>query len=171
MRGGFGSRPLRNGAHNHGLGHFASIASNLLGYEGWPHVIRLAMPLPDFLVVGAPKAGTTALHATLAGHPQLLLSEAKEPKFFLRGGPYADAVSGPGDAHSRREWIDDQTEYERLFEGPADRLRGESTPFYLYDRSAHQRIRSLIPAVKLIAVVRDPMPRTLSSHADSILSG
>ena len=45
------------------------------------------MPLPDFLVVGAPKAGTTALHAALARHPALYLSPVKEPKFFLTDGP------------------------------------------------------------------------------------
>ena len=45
------------------------------------------MPLPDFLVIGAPKAGTTALHAALDRHPALYLSPVKEPKFFLTGGP------------------------------------------------------------------------------------
>ena len=42
-----------------------------------------SMPLPDLFVVGAPKAGTTALHAALAGHPALHMSPVKEPKFYL----------------------------------------------------------------------------------------
>ena len=37
------------------------------------------MPLPDFLIIGAPKAGTTALHAALATHPALYMSPVKEP--------------------------------------------------------------------------------------------
>ena len=41
------------------------------------------MALPEFFVLGAPKAGTTALHAALARHPQLYLSPVKEPKYFL----------------------------------------------------------------------------------------
>ena len=45
------------------------------------------MPLPDFFVVGAPKAGTTALHAALARHPQLFMATVKEPKYFLCEGP------------------------------------------------------------------------------------
>ena len=45
------------------------------------------MPLPDFLVIGAPKAGTTALHTALARHPALYMSPVKEPKFFLTDGP------------------------------------------------------------------------------------
>jgi hypothetical protein len=51
------------------------------------------MALPDFLIAGVPKAGTTALHAALSRHPGLYLSPIKEPKFFLtarrrpRGAP------------------------------------------------------------------------------------
>src|SRR4051794_7134193 len=46
------------------------------------HDRRDPMPLPDFLIAGVPKAGTTALHAALAPHPGLYLSPVKEPKFF-----------------------------------------------------------------------------------------
>jgi hypothetical protein len=42
--------------------------------------------MPDFLVIGAPKAGTTALHAALSEHPALYMSAIKEPKFFLSDG-------------------------------------------------------------------------------------
>ena len=55
------------------------------------------MALPDFLVAGVPKAGTTALHAALVRHPQLFLPTVKEPKFFLTDGP-PPARGGPGDA-------------------------------------------------------------------------
>ena len=44
------------------------------------------MSLPDFFIIGAPKAGSTALHAALAHHPDLYLSPVKEPKFFLHDG-------------------------------------------------------------------------------------
>ena len=55
------------------------------------------MPLPDFLIIGAPKAGTTALHAALATHPVLYMSPVKEPKFFLTAGPPPDrGTSRPG---------------------------------------------------------------------------
>ena len=54
------------------------------------------MPLPDFLIIGAPKAGTTALHAALAMHPVLYMSPVKEPKFFLTDGPPRTAAAAPG---------------------------------------------------------------------------
>ena len=44
--------------------------------------------LPDFLLIGAPKCGTSALHAALSRHPGLFLSTPKEPKFFLTDGPH-----------------------------------------------------------------------------------
>lgn len=122
------------------------------------------MALPDFLVIGAPKAGTTALHGALATHPALYLSPVKEPKFFLCDGAPPAAQAGPGDAHSAREWVWDRDRYEALFAAaPPGSLRGESTPFYLYDRAAHERIHRLVPGAKLIALLRDPVDRAHSN--------
>jgi hypothetical protein len=120
--------------------------------------------LPDFLIVGAPKAGTTALHAALTQHPRLRLSVPKEPKYFMCGDAPPPFYVGPGDAHSRREWIWRRDEYTGLFAGiPDDVLCGESTPFYLFDKEAHRRIADQVPDVKLIAVLRDPVDRLYSN--------
>ena len=54
------------------------------------------MALPDFFVIGAPKAGTTAVHAALARHPQLYLSPVKEPKYFLGDGERSARVQRAG---------------------------------------------------------------------------
>jgi hypothetical protein len=124
------------------------------------------MPLPDFFLLGAPKAGTTALHAALARHPQLFLSPVKEPKFYLCDGrpPPRSQHRGPGDAHSAREWIWRRSRYEALFaDAPAGTLRGESTPFYLYDRAAHRRIQADVPDARLLVVIRDPVDRAYSN--------
>ena len=108
--------------------------------DGWLSERAAAMALPDFLVIGAPKSGTTALHAALARHPQLYLSKIKEPKFFLCDGP-PPHEGGPGDAHSYREWVWRRDDYERLFDtAPVGTLHGESTPLYLADVEAHRRI-------------------------------
>jgi hypothetical protein len=124
------------------------------------------MPLPDFLVIGAPKAGTTALHAALARHPALYLSPVKEPKFFLTDGPPPTKGGGPGDVTTWREHVWRRADYEALFAAAtAGQLRGESTPFYLYDRAAQRRIRELIPDVKMIAILRDPVERAHSNWA------
>ncbi len=124
------------------------------------------MALPDFLIIGSPKCGSTALHDALIPHPELFLSTPKEPKFFMCDGRKPDPAHqrGPGDAHSAQEWVWDRAAYEKLFDpAPSGTLRGESTPFYLWDTAAHRRIRSLIPDVKMIAVVRDPVDRAYSN--------
>jgi hypothetical protein len=119
--------------------------------------------LPDFLLLGAPKTGTTALHVALARHPELFLSTNKEPKFFLADGR-PPSGGGPGDAKTYREYVWRQADYEALFaEAPEGALKGESTTLYLRDSAAHRRIKALIPDAKLIAVLRDPVDRAHSN--------
>jgi hypothetical protein len=122
------------------------------------------MALPDFLVIGAPKAGTTALHVALSTHPQLYLSRIKEPKYFLTDDAPPPAGGGPGDARTFRAQVWQRAAYEALFDSaPAGVLRGESTTLYLRDSAAHGRIRRAIPDAKLIAVLRDPVDRAHSN--------
>ncbi|MDF9715709.1 sulfotransferase [Nocardioides sp. ChNu-99] len=119
---------------------------------------------PDFLLVGVPKAGTTALHAALAQHPGLHLSPVKEPKYYLCGDAPPPAYRGPGDAHSQQEWVWRRDDYLRLLDGGAPgALRGESTPFYLYSPEARRRIAADAPAAKLVVVLRDPVDRAYSN--------
>jgi hypothetical protein len=121
------------------------------------------MPLPDFLIAGVPKAGTTALHAALVPHPGLFLPAVKEPKFFLSDGP-PPARGGPGDVQTYQEHVWRQADYEALFApAPAGALLGEATPFYLYDRAAHERIKALIPQARLVVLLRDPVDRAHSN--------
>ncbi len=121
------------------------------------------MALPDFLVPGVPKAGTTALHAALSRHPGLFMSPIKEPKFFLTDGP-PPTRGGPGDALTYREHVWQRDAYEALFDAaPPGTLRGESTPLYLYDAAAMSRVHALIPDAKLIVILRDPVERAHSN--------
>ena len=121
--------------------------------------------MPDFLVIGAPKAGTTALHAALSEHPGLYMSAIKEPKFFLSDGP-PPTKGGPGDALTYREHVWRRADYEALFApAPPGTLRGESTPLYLYDRAAVGRIHDALPQARLIVIVRDPVERAHSNWA------
>ena len=91
------------------------------------------------------------------------MSAVKEPKFFLTDGP-PPTRGGPGDVQTYREHVWRRDDYEALFDpAPAGTLRGESTPFYLYNRDAQRRIRALIPDAKLIVILRDPVERAHSN--------
>jgi hypothetical protein len=121
-------------------------------------------PRPDFLIIGAPKAGTTALHSALAQHPDVFMSTPKEPKYFLCEDAPPPHWRGPGDKHSQQEWIWRRCDYEALFApAPEGSMRGESTPFYLWSHAAHRRIADMLPEVRMIAVVRDPIDRAYSN--------
>jgi hypothetical protein len=119
--------------------------------------------LPDFLLIGAPKSGTTALHVALSQHPALFMSRIKEPKYFCFDGPPPPA-RGPGDGATYRAAIWRRDDYERLFdEAPVGAVRGESTTLYLRNAEAISRIHKEIPHARLIAVLRDPIDRAHSN--------
>ena len=123
--------------------------------------------MPDFLVIGAPKAGSTALHAALAQHPQLFLSDAEGTEVLPDRRPAARTActtAGPGDAHSAREWVWRREDYERLFAGaPARHPARREHAVLPLGPDAHARIAAAIPDAKLIAVIRDPVDRAYSN--------
>lgn len=121
---------------------------------------------PDFFIAGAPKAGTTAMHAALIGVPEIALSRPKEPKYFLCGDlpPSRAEHRGPGDSHSRQEWIWRKDDYQRLWQDVPDGVkRGESTPFYLSDPEAQRRIAEVNPCARFVVLLRDPVDRAYSN--------
>ena len=119
---------------------------------------------PDALIIGAPKAGTSALHAALKGHPQIYASPVKEPKYYMCADAPPPAYRGPGDAHSQQEWLWRRQDYAALFaEAPPGTVRLESTPFYLYLRHARQRLAEELPEARFVVVLRDPIDRAYSN--------
>ncbi len=125
------------------------------------------MSLPNFLIIGAAKAGTNALYHYLRQHPQVYMSPWKEPKFFAFDSE-ADlgfrAANGR-DAPVNASVILDQAAYEELFDDARDSelARGEASTHYLYVEKSPARIKALIPDAKLIAVLRNPVDRAFSS--------
>ena len=123
---------------------------------------------PNFLIIGAPKAGTTALYHYLEQHPQIYMSPVKEPGFFDHG-PERAAFRGPGDQQLYRTAVTNLASYEGLFGGVRDEVAvGEASAYYLYSPVAPERIRALIPAVKLIAVLRNPIDRAYSAFLHNL---
>lgn len=123
----------------------------------------------DFLVIGAPKAGTTSLHHYLRTHPQIYLPPEKEAPFFSH------------DREFRQGW--DWYLRSTFDDAPPERLWGKVTPWYMagspkreegvsgrpapgekLERVIPDRIRSVLPDVKLIAILRDPVERCISNY-------
>lgn len=119
------------------------------------------MTMPNFLIIGAAKSGTTSLYHFMNQHPQIYLSPVKEPHFFAFEGR-DPRTQGPGDImHSAITNLED---YQSLFKETADETAiGEASTTYLYFPGAAERIQHYIPEVKLIAILRHPAERAYSA--------
>ena len=114
-------------------------------------VARGALPgnAPDFLIIGAQKAGTTTLHHWLAQHPDLEGSTPKELQFFNQG------------IHQGQNVEDYQRNFKAL--GRRRKLFFESTPEYIYHPGTAAAIAETYPDIKLIVLLREPVARAFSA--------
>jgi hypothetical protein len=121
--------------------------------------------MPNFLVIGAGKSGTTSLYHYLSQHPEVYMSPMKEPKFFCFEGE-KPTFQGPGDDEEiNRKCVTTIDAYKALFEGVADeKAVGEASSMYLYYPRTPERIRRHVPDARLIAVLRNPVERAYSSY-------
>ncbi len=126
-----------------------------------PDVRRLQHP--DFVVLGAPRCGTTSLHHYLDQHPGVAMSRVKEPNFFLfdgPGDPSRPLVEAP-DIIAKS--VSDPEAYEHLFAGAGPgRSTGEVSVLYLYCERTPELIAGSLPAARLVAVLRHPVDRAYS---------
>jgi hypothetical protein len=109
---------------------------------------------PNFFIVGAPKCGTTALYEYLRPHPNIFMSDIKEPHFFAKDfGTYPR--------------IKTLEEYNEIFAASTDEhLRvGEASVYYLRSSVAIANIREFNPEAKLIAMFRNPVEMVHSFHS------
>jgi hypothetical protein len=122
-------------------------------YRTYGRATAGARPLPDFLILGAQKAGTTALYAYLRWHPDITGPSFKEVSFF--------------DRHYARG--------ERWYRAhlPVRRrgIIGEASPSYLFHPLAPERVARLIPHARLIALLRNPVDRAFSHYQHEVALG
>jgi hypothetical protein len=104
--------------------------------------------LPDFIIAGTQKGGTTSLHGYLSQHPQVLSSSVKEVHYF--------------DWNYQRglNWY--RRHFPMAAEGANGTICGESSPFYMFCPHSPRRIAELVPTVKIIVLLRNPVDRAYS---------
>ncbi len=148
-------------------------------------------PLPNFFIVGAPKAGTTSLHRYLRQHPQIYMSPVKEPNYFasevrperfaaeyrqraqkavenLRQRLSQPSVGTPYPEGIVAEWDD----YVELFRDANEaRAIGEASVCYLWSATAAANIHAAIPEAKVIMILRDPAERAFSQYLHNARDG
>ncbi len=104
---------------------------------------------PDFLIIGAQKAGTTSLYETLRSHRHVFMPPEKELQFFSQNKNF------------KKGW----THYEHAFRNKLlGQVCGEASPHYLCQRVAAERILKHCRNTKLIVILRDPVERAFSHY-------
>src|SRR6516162_2139544 len=115
--------------------------------------------LPDFIIGGAPRSGTTWLYVLAQRHPQVAMAQpmVPEPKFFL-----VDELWERGIDYYPKKWFDPL---------PASRVLGEKSNAYLESPEAAERMCRVLPRVKLIFLLRNPVDRAYSNYLWSRQNG
>jgi hypothetical protein len=142
--------------------------------------------LPNFFVVGAPKAGTTSLYHYLDQHPAIYMSPVKEPAFFapdlvelkqqLGIAASDDAelrayLDGPM-TQRRSGVVTEWEQYLKLFKNVTHETAvGEVSGNYLGSTRAPASIRERLPHARIVMILRDPVERLFSQHAEAVANG
>ena len=148
------------------------------------------MTLPNFFIVGAPKAGTDELYYDLVQHPEIYLSPLKEPCYFsleVRPERFQASLRERAERTVRdtRKYLDegmpekrfggivsDPDDYGRLFSGAKDqRAIGEGSVCYLWSTSAAASIAAAVPHARIIIVLMDPAERAYLQYLKSLSDG
>lgn len=124
-----------------------------------------ARVLPDFMIIGAQKSGTTSLYNYLVEHPNIARASRKEPHFFS-GENYLKG----------RFWYRAYfpTVLQKRFaerKGGERFITGEATPYYIFHPHAPRRVRETVPNVKLVALLRNPVDRAISQYHHEVRRG
>lgn len=117
--------------------------------------------LPDFIIIGAQKAGTTSLFTYLSAHPQVRPAIRKEVHYF-------DTNYGRGDLWYRAMFPTSRS--LQAASGPR-RITGEASPYYLFHPLAAERAAQHVPDARLIVLLRDPVVRAWSHYQHEVAAG
>jgi hypothetical protein len=123
----------------------------------WRRLTAGRRTLPAFIIIGAQKAGTTSLYKYLRQHPNIVPALKKEVKFF-------DCNYDLG-----LDWYRSHFPYHSKLNG--QKMTGEASPHYLFHPLAARRIANVLPEVKLIALLRNPVERAYSHYQLNVRRG
>lgn len=106
----------------------------------------------DFAIVGAQKAGTTALHSFIKKHPKVLFGNTKELHYFDNEDLFTDKNQEVNKSNLKKLYP----------KGSKNKLKGDATPIYMYWDKAIERLRKHNSKLKIIVILRDPIERAFS---------
>ena len=115
--------------------------------------------LPDFIILGAQKSGTTSLYDLLCKHPQVLSAQKKEIQYFNTFYDYG------------LDWYRSHFPLKKKSKNGLFFITGEASPYYLFHPLVPERMFSLLPKIKLICLLRNPVDRAYSHYQHAVRVG
>jgi Sulfotransferase domain len=141
------------------------IAAGREALTGWNMLSAGRRPLPEFLIVGAQRSGTTSLYRYLMEHPQVLpATPSKGVHYFDK---HADRSLRWYRAHFPTQSA--RRRVERRFGAPV--VSGEGSPYYLFHPHGPARAAAAVPDARIIAMLRDPVERAYSHYQQEYARG
>ncbi|MDA9356896.1 sulfotransferase [Flavobacteriaceae bacterium] len=122
------------------------------------------MKRPNFIIMGFPKCGSTALHYYLDAHPEIYMPKKKELHYFTQPN-IANLNQGSGDAVAKEGQIKNIRSYLSLFkEVKLQKAIGETSPSYINYPASFKEIKKQLNEPKIIILLRDPVKRAYSNY-------
>jgi len=122
------------------------------------------MVLPNFIISGFPKCGTTSLHYYLSEHPEIYMPDQKELHFFTNK-IFAKNNKGAGDSVLTQTHVKTLKDYQKCFkEGEKHKIVGETSPSYINYPKLFNKICKTLSDPKIIVLIRDPIKRAHSNY-------
>lgn len=112
--------------------------------------------LPEFLIIGSQRAGTTSLYSYLSAHPNLHRAILKEVHFF------------DNNFYKGLDWYRGNFPLLTSKNGDQRIITGEATPYYIFHPHAARRIAQVFPSMKIIILLRNPVDRAYSHYQHEV---
>ncbi len=123
--------------------------------------------MPEFIIIGAAKSGTTALYEYLVEHPDVFMSPIKEINFFAWDSSGVKSIFG--NKPNNYFPVKSISKYQGIFaKAKAGKVCGEASPLYLESATAAKKIHEAIPNAKIIVILRNPADRAFSDYCMQI---
>ncbi|GAB64079.1 MAG: sulfotransferase [Candidatus Jettenia sp.] len=122
------------------------------------------MRLPNFIIIGAPKSGTTSLFYYLKQHSDIYLPVRKELHYFSYECLEKN-INGPGDKVTLSSLCATKKEYKSHYEAVKnERMIGDVSPSYLYFSNISEKIFSELGQIKIVTILRNPVEKAYSQY-------
>lgn len=121
--------------------------------------------LPDYLIVGGQRCGTTTLQEHLAEHPWIVSAR------FMKGVHYFDTNYEKGPEWYRAHFHTGAKRALTRMVRNVDLIAGEASPYYMFHPAGANRIATIVPQAKIIAILRDPVERAYSHYLHEVRRG